>query len=83
MRERFSGEEQAVDVDVVIDAGHRLAGPTFLGTDGAWPAGALRAGDVVAPRTIHEAVLEGRRAALTVSGVGTVSDGVPMGPARH
>jgi hypothetical protein len=26
----------------------------------------VRAGDCVAPRTVHEAILEGRRAALTV-----------------
>jgi 2,4-dienoyl-CoA reductase (NADPH2) len=83
LRDRFSGEERTLQVAVVIDAGHRLPDPTFAGTDGAWPAGVLRAGDVVAPRTIHEAVLEGRRAAMAIDGVGTTSDGVPMGSPHH
>jgi len=43
----------------------------------------LRAGDAVAPRTIHEAILEGRRAGLAIDGIGRTSDGVPMGAAHH
>ncbi|MEI4274231.1 hypothetical protein TEK04_21125 [Klenkia sp. LSe6-5] len=46
----------------VVDAGHRLPGRT-LPDEGR----ARFAGDVVAPRTVLEAVLEGRRAALAVS----------------
>ena len=40
---------------------------------------AWRAGDCVAPRTIAEAILEGRRAAMALDGLGRTSDGVPMG----
>jgi mycofactocin system FadH/OYE family oxidoreductase 1 len=83
LRDRFSGDERTLRVAAVVDAGHRLPDPTFAGPDGAWPAGVLRAGDVVAPRTIHEAVLEGRRAAMAIDGVGTTSDGVPMGSPHH
>ncbi|WP_026453249.1 hypothetical protein [Saccharomonospora iraqiensis] len=51
-----------VDAAAVIHCGHRVP-------DGALPAdtGVVPAGDRVAPRTVHEAVLEGRRAALAVS----------------
>lgn len=44
--------------DLVVDAGHRLPDPT------AWPLSetVVTAGDAVAPRTVHEAVLEARRA---------------------
>jgi 2,4-dienoyl-CoA reductase (NADPH2) len=83
LEDRFSGATRSVEVAVVVDAGHRLPDPTFAGEDGSWPTGVLRAGDVVAPRTILEAVLEGRRAALAVGGLGRVSDGVPMGTAHH
>jgi 2,4-dienoyl-CoA reductase (NADPH2) len=83
MEDRFSGETRTLAVVGVVDAGHRLPDPTFVGGDGAWPEGLLRAGDVVAPRTILEAVLEGRRAAQALGGVGRVSDGVPMGASHH
>lgn len=88
LEDRFSGEQRVVDIAAVVDAGHRLPDP--LGAD-AGRLGELRAargmtvrgGDCVAPRTIHEAVLEGRRAALALDGVGALSDGVPMGSAGH
>ena len=79
VEDRFSGERRSLRVVAVVDAGHRLPDPAFASTDGSWPAGSRRAGDVVAPRTIHEAILEGRRAAQAVGGVGRTSDGVPMG----
>ena len=47
---------------VVVDAGHRLPG-RVLPDEGR----ARFAGDVVAPRTVLDAVLEGRRAALAVA----------------
>ena len=37
---------------------------------GAQSTRVLRAGDVVAPRTVFEAILEGRRAALAIDSVG-------------
>ena len=56
------GEAREVKAALVIDAGHRLP------ADGLWRErpDLPRAGDAVAPRTIYEAVLEGRRAALAV-----------------
>ena len=83
VEDRFSGERRTIAVVAVVDAGHRLPDPTFASADGSWPAGSLRAGDVVAPRTIHEAILEGRRAAHAIDGVGRTSDGVPMGATHH
>ena len=60
LEDRFSARRVDLDVVAVIDAGHRL--PT-----GEVPA-ARTIGDAVAPRTVHEAVLEGRRAAVGLSG---------------
>ncbi|NIJ13733.1 mycofactocin system FadH/OYE family oxidoreductase 1 [Saccharomonospora amisosensis] len=57
----FTGAATEVDSAVLVHCGHRLPGTPPL-IDGAVPAG-----DLVAPRTVHEAVLEGRRAALAVS----------------
>lgn len=83
LEDRFSGERRTVKVGVLIDAGHRLADhATFDGLvrhDGL----VVRIGDAVAPRTIHEAVLEARRAVLAIEGVGELSDGVPMGELTH
>ena len=58
----FTGEAREIEATVVIDAGHRLP------EDGLWRAHPAlpRAGDAVAPRTVYEAVLEGRRAALAL-----------------
>ncbi|GHF82208.1 mycofactocin system FadH/OYE family oxidoreductase 1 [Amycolatopsis bartoniae] len=53
----FTAERRELEAAVVVHCGHRL--PDEL-------PGALRAGDCVAPRTVHEAILEGRRAALTL-----------------
>ena len=53
------------------DAEFASAAIALLRDDELWrraPAGAARAGDAVAPRTIYEAVLEGRRAALAIVG---------------
>jgi 2,4-dienoyl-CoA reductase (NADPH2) len=51
----WTGVQRSVPCSVVVDCGHRLPDET---------PGARRAGDCVAPRTILEAVLEGRRQAL-------------------
>jgi 2,4-dienoyl-CoA reductase (NADPH2) len=61
----WTGARRTVDCVLVVDCGFRLP------ADGLWRARPhlARAGDCVAPRTVHEAVLEGRRAAaLVVSG---------------
>lgn len=60
LEDRFAGNLVEREAGWLVDCGHRLP------DDAAWPADALRIGDAVAPRTIHEAILEGRRAALTL-----------------
>ena len=55
LADRWTEEERSVPCAVVVDAGPGLPGVV--------PPGALAAGDAVAPRTVLEAVLEGRRAA--------------------
>jgi hypothetical protein len=59
LEHRFTGERRSIPCRQFIDAGHRLP-------DDPMPGAAVRAGDCVAPRTIYEAILEGRRAALAV-----------------
>jgi mycofactocin system FadH/OYE family oxidoreductase 1 len=61
--DRFTGESREVKAALVVDAGYRLP------ADALWRARPqlTRAGDAVAPRTIYEAVLEGRRAAAALS----------------
>ena len=59
LEDRFSGERRTVHCAALVDCGFRLP------TDPI-PAATAQAGDCVAPRTIHEAVLEARRAALSV-----------------
>ena len=61
----FTGEASEIKAEVIIDAGHRLPEDTLWRTHPAL----RRAGDAVAPRTVYEAVLEGRRAALAVDGL--------------
>ncbi len=59
IEDRFTARRSSIEVAAVVDAGHRS--PTTT----AWPPGASRVvvvGDAVAPRTVHEAILEGRRA---------------------
>ncbi len=58
----FTGDAREIEAALVIDAGHRLPEDTLWR---AHPA-LCRAGDAVAPRTVYEAVLEGRRAALAL-----------------
>jgi hypothetical protein len=62
----WTGARREIGCAVVIDCGHRLP------ADELWRARPQlrRAGDCVAPRTVHEAVLEGRRAAFTVGASG-------------
>lgn len=59
LEDRFSGERRVVLADALIDCGFRLP------TD-PLPDVTRQAGDCVAPRTLYEAVLEGRRAALSL-----------------
>ncbi len=58
VQDRFSGALTEIECAAVVDAGFRL--PT------APMNGAVQIGDCVAPRTILEAILEARRAALSI-----------------
>jgi 2,4-dienoyl-CoA reductase (NADPH2) len=63
IEDRFSGKRERIEAVALIDAGHRLP------EDSVWQAtgkSLVRAGDAVAPRSVHEAILEGRRAALSI-----------------
>jgi 2,4-dienoyl-CoA reductase (NADPH2) len=63
VEDRFTGERRTVAAAAVVDAGHRLPDDELWRRGaGRWPA----AGDAVAPRTIHEAILDGRRRALAL-----------------
>jgi 2,4-dienoyl-CoA reductase (NADPH2) len=63
IRNRYTAEESVVPCTVLIDCSHRLPEDTL----GSSHTDAVRVGDCVAPRTLLEAVREGRTAALTVS----------------
>ncbi|HEV3282477.1 MAG TPA: mycofactocin system FadH/OYE family oxidoreductase 1 [Acidimicrobiales bacterium] len=68
----WTAERRSVPCAAVVDCGHRLPEESlYLARPGT-----RRAGDCVAPRTVLEAVLEGRRQALAiaaVAGPGTVA----------
>ena len=57
--DRFSGDAVVVDAATLIACGHRLPNLAIDPDEQL-----VQVGDRVAPRTIHEAILEGRRAAL-------------------
>jgi hypothetical protein len=64
LQDRFSGEVASIEAAAVVDAGFRLPNETITDASGQ-PIGTA-IGDCVAPRTILEAVLEARRAALAI-----------------
>jgi len=68
VEDRFTGERSVVKAAAVIDAGARLPDERLFDELEASGARVERAGDAVAPRTIYEAVLEGRRVALALEG---------------
>jgi 2,4-dienoyl-CoA reductase (NADPH2) len=59
LEDRFNGERRTIACAAVVDCGFRLPTDPIDGV-------ALRAGDAVAPRTVHEAVLEARRVAHSI-----------------
>jgi mycofactocin system FadH/OYE family oxidoreductase 1 len=61
IEDRFSGEQRTIECDHFVNAGFRL--PLV---DPVNQVAHAHAGDSVAPRTIAEAILEGRRAVLAV-----------------
>jgi 2,4-dienoyl-CoA reductase (NADPH2) len=58
LEDRYGGERRTIDCSAVVDCGFRVPTPPI--------GGAVQIGDAVAPRTVHEAVLEARRAALAI-----------------
>ncbi|MGZ4806672.1 MAG: 2,4-dienoyl-CoA reductase, partial [Ilumatobacteraceae bacterium] len=62
VEDRFTGQRRVIACAALVDCGFRLPSDPLPDAD-------LRAGDCVAPRTIYEAVLEGRRAALAIDAV--------------
>ena len=59
VEDRFTAERRAIECVAVVDCGFRLPTDSLAG-------GHLSVGDCVAPRTILEAILEARRAALAI-----------------
>ena len=59
VEDRFSGVQRNVSCEALIDCGFRLPTAKIA-------AAHVQVGDCVAPRTILEAILEGRRAALAI-----------------
>jgi 2,4-dienoyl-CoA reductase (NADPH2) len=59
IEDRFSGERRTIPCAAVVDCGFRLPTDPIEGID-------LRVGDALAPRTVHEAILEARRIALSL-----------------
>jgi 2,4-dienoyl-CoA reductase (NADPH2) len=61
VQDQPSGRRRRIEAGLLVEVAHRWpAAPLVEGDD------ALVAGDAVAPRTVYEAVLEGRRAALAL-----------------
>ena len=58
VEDRYSGERRTISCAAVVDCGFRVPSEPI--------DGAVQVGDAVAPRTILEAILEARRAALAV-----------------
>jgi 2,4-dienoyl-CoA reductase (NADPH2) len=63
VEDRFTGERRTIAAGLVVDAGFLLPDEALWHETGG---AHQRAGDSVAPRTVHEAVLEGRRAVVTI-----------------
>ncbi len=63
----WTGEQRSLACAAVVDCGHRLPEDTLYRSR----PGTRRAGDCIAPRTVLEAVLEGRRQALDIAGAPT------------
>jgi 2,4-dienoyl-CoA reductase (NADPH2) len=63
VEDRYSGVKDSLDASVLVESSFRLPAPHLV-PDGRSPSArrVLVAGDAVAPRTVYEAILEGRRA---------------------
>ena len=63
VEDRFTGAVTSIEAAALVDAGHRLPDDTDWDADGATR---ITVGDAVAPRSVHEAVLEARRAVFAL-----------------
>jgi 2,4-dienoyl-CoA reductase (NADPH2) len=74
----WTGEPFDLPAAVLVDCGHRLPDEALYVAVN--DPRVRRAGDCVAPRTVHEAILEGRRAAVAILGAGAAaaSAGLPV-----
>jgi 2,4-dienoyl-CoA reductase (NADPH2) len=63
----WTGARRELDCALVLDCGHRLPDDALWAALGTARPHLPRAGDCVAPRTVHEAVREGRAAALALA----------------
>ncbi len=68
VEDRFSGVRRTIGAVWVVDAGFRLPAPAPAVAEPGVAAGVIVVGDAVAPRTVAEAVLEGRRASAALTG---------------
>ena len=59
LEDRYSGLQRTIACAALVDCGFRLP------TD-PLPGATIQVGDAVAPRTVYEAILEARRAALAI-----------------
>jgi mycofactocin system FadH/OYE family oxidoreductase 1 len=59
VEDRYSGQQRAIACVALVDCGFRLPDDQFIG-------GGTRVGDCVAPRTLLEAIREGRAAAISL-----------------
>jgi 2,4-dienoyl-CoA reductase (NADPH2) len=66
LEDAWTGERRRIDCAVVVDCGHRRPDEELYQLRPGTP----RAGDCVAPRTIGEAILEGRRRAAELPAPG-------------
>lgn len=79
VEDRFTAEQRVVPAALLVDASARVP------DDALWRATGeqrVRVGDAVAPRTIGDAVLEGRRAALALDGIAADASHGADGPHR-
>jgi 2,4-dienoyl-CoA reductase (NADPH2) len=66
----WTGAQRRVDCAVLVDCGHRLPEETLYMARPGTP----RAGDCVAPRTVAEAIREGRRLGQAAAGLSSPAD---------
>jgi 2,4-dienoyl-CoA reductase (NADPH2) len=78
LEDRFTGEPRVVPVSALVDAGYRLPDDRLWRETGE---SLPRAGDAVAPRSIYEAILEGRRRALELERTPRLAGGIRAGVA--